>query len=72
MLLTDDERRRFADYLLIEAESAEGMAAQMATLPGPVMAELAKRERTIAAASRLVAQRLTSGESMTVASEDKS
>lgn len=71
MLLTDAERLKFADYLEMDAESSEKVAIQFEKLGGPPMVMLAKQERTIAAASRLIAKRLRSVESMSIGAKGK-
>ncbi len=67
MILTDAERLKFIDYLDTCANDGEGIAKQMETLPGPAMAAMAKRERAIMAAYRIVANRLRDTQSMTLA-----
>jgi hypothetical protein len=64
--LTDQERQRFADWLEMEADSNEGLAAQMDKIAGPMMGEVSKRQRIEAAAMRLIAKRLRSTESMSI------
>lgn len=64
-LLTDDERRRFAEWCERNADTAFGMAAQMDKLGGPV-ALLAQKERNEAMAYRIVARILRATESMTI------
>lgn len=66
MLLTDDERLRFTEYLDLESESAKGIAEQMEKLAGPAGQVLAKQERLYAAAARLIADRLRSTDSFVV------
>jgi hypothetical protein len=66
MTLTDAERLKFADYCDRSAADAEGIAKQMATLPGPMMEVLVKRERAKAAAYRIVSNHLRNAESMTL------
>lgn len=64
MLLTDQERQRFADWLKIEADSSEAMAGQMKKISVPFgMADhLGQR----ADACRLIERLLRSSESMTI------
>ena len=69
MTLTDSERLKFVDYLDECADNAEGIAKQMASLPGPMMEVIAKRERNFAAAYRIVANRLRDVETMSVQPE---
>jgi len=58
MLLTQEERDKFATYLAMEADSSEGMASQMekTNLPSVVI----KKYKTEAMACRIVAQMLRS------------
>ena len=60
--LTDQEREKFAAYLRQEAEVSDGLAKQMTAMPG--VGDIAKKYRTEAAASFIVAGILTGGESM--------
>ena len=66
MLLTNQERGKFALYCDNCAETAKGMAGQMEKLSGPVMVELVKRENLKVAAFSIVAAELRSAESMTL------
>lgn len=66
MLLSDEELARFADWLELQAESNDQIAAQMEQVAGPAMAAVAKFNRTEAAAMRVVLKRLRSTESMTI------
>ncbi|HVJ72089.1 MAG TPA: hypothetical protein VM531_11390 [Sphingomicrobium sp.] len=66
LLLTDDERQKFARYLEQSAHSANGIADQLQQLKSPLMAQLALRERKFAAAALLIADRLRQTESQTV------
>jgi hypothetical protein len=63
--LTQEERDRFAAYLEMDAASSKAIAEQMVNLPGAAMAELVRRERIVAAACLLIAQRLRSTQSET-------
>lgn len=68
MLLTDAERERFATYLELEAESDEGIATQMETLPHVPQA-LVKKLRTEGMAAKIIAAKLRSAESMSIRRE---
>lgn len=63
-LLTDEERKRFVQWLLEDAESSELIAKQMLNLPGlSAVAEMNLRE---AEAERLIAKKLLNTESFTI------
>jgi hypothetical protein len=62
MLLTKEDRVRFAAYLIQDAESAEMIAKQMEKIPGSPIAQLAAQNMELAKASRIVAERLRGGE----------
>ena len=66
MLLTDQERERFIQYLQLCAETSEGMAKEIAKLPGGGMEVLEKRERMKATAYRVILADLQSAEKMTL------
>jgi len=66
LLLTEQERHRFADWLEMEAASSEGLALELDKLFGGSVAAIAKQHRMEAAASRLIAKKLRSIESMTI------
>ena len=70
LLLSNQERDRFASFLRLEAETAEGMAEQIKKLPGPMMEVLAKKYRTEALACRVVEKILTSGETMEISRKE--
>jgi hypothetical protein len=63
LLLTDHERERFAAYLEAEAESADGIAAQMETIR--THEAIIKRFRLEAIAARIIAAKLRATESFT-------
>lgn len=65
LLLTEQERCRFADWLEHEAVVAAGMAAQMETL-GPHGVLVAEREKRYASAAAFIAARLRATESMSI------
>lgn len=66
MLLSDDERRRFSEYLRRDADSSTAIAEQMEKLGGPPGKTLAENERRYAAAANLIADRLDATESMSI------
>lgn len=66
MLLTNEERQRFADYLEMDAESGEQLAAQMDKMKNPITDQLAKQHRIEAQAARIVARRLRAAQDMTI------
>ena len=57
MLLTGDERERFATWLEREANTASGLVEQMEKL-GPHAAPMVAREKAEAAAALLIARKL--------------
>lgn len=59
MLLTDQERERFAAWLEHEAATDAGLVEQMEKL-GPQMAMLATRKKAEAAAALMIARKLRS------------
>jgi len=63
-LLSAEERHRFADWLEEEAETAEGLVAQMKQMNAPDV--VWKQYSLEAAANLIVARRLRATESMTV------
>lgn len=67
-MLTEAERVKFADYLELEADSNEQLAAEMGKTPSGLIEALAKKYRMEAAAMRLVANRLRATESQAVSS----
>lgn len=69
MILTTQERLRFAEYAKAEAESCEQFAKQMENIPH--VAVLAKREKSKYAAWTIVALELSARtEEFSVGSED--
>jgi hypothetical protein len=66
LLLTDEERQRFADWLEMSADSNEQIAAQMERVGSPPMMAVAKLNRTEAAAMRVVLRKLRTTESMSI------
>lgn len=56
MLLTDEERKKFAAWCELEAKGCDALAEQMAKLPVP--ADLVRMYRATAAAARHIARRL--------------
>jgi len=66
MLLTKEEREKFAAYLQQDAESSDAMAKQFDKMSSPVVREMAKRERSYAAACLLIIHKLLSAEDMTL------
>lgn len=64
MLLTDDERSRFKNYLRVEAESNKAIIEQMAKMPG--LEAVTKNKRNEVAALLIVIRMLeqTSSESI--------
>ncbi len=64
LLLTEEERIRFAEYLEREAASDEAMIKQMESIGAPK--EMIKRYRTQMVASGIVAARLRSIEDMSI------
>jgi len=65
-LLTDEEKRRFSEWLQIQIDSGKGMAEQMEKMSGAVGAELVKREQIKIAAYLVVYKEINSGESWQV------
>lgn len=70
-LLSDTERRRFVEWLLLEATDANSMADQMEKMGGPAGPILARRERHYAVAATIIAERLSKTESVTVESGEE-
>lgn len=66
LLLTPQERDRFAAWLEHEATVAQGLIAQMEKL-GPMSAPLIARERAEAAAALLIARKLRATHTDTLA-----
>lgn len=64
--LTDAERDKFAAYCRQEAASSKGIVEQFLKAGGPVMETLAQRERLLVAAHTVVADRLLTGERVTI------
>lgn len=64
LLLTDDERARFAAYLERTAADDEAMIAQMEKIKAPEV--LIKRTRTEALAAKIIAAKLRSIESVSI------
>lgn len=64
ILLTKEERIRFATHCQLEAESYEGMAKQMEKLPN--MEPMVKHQRRYAFAYAIVAKHLLSQEEQTI------
>lgn len=58
MLLTDDERRRFAEYLEQDAASGEAILSQLEKLPG--MDAIIRKTQAEVAATKIVAKKLRS------------
>ena len=65
MLLTNDERQKFAQWLEILAASNKGIAEQAKAL-GPVGEIIAKRELIEAAAAILIADKLRATETVSI------
>ena len=63
-LLSPEERKRFSAWLLMEASVSEELMVQMKKLN--VAAAFLDRERIYVAAARVVANRLTTGEDVTI------
>ena len=61
MLLSDQERKRFIEYLEVEVYSAEGIVTQMEKLPG-VPKQLIEQNQRLAAACKVLIKQLGSGE----------
>lgn len=68
LLLTDDERARFAAYLERTAADDEAMITQMEAIKAPEV--LIKRTRTEAIAAKIIAAKLRSIESVNVSSTE--
>lgn len=64
MLLSDEERKKFADWLENEAATANSMIEQMKklNLPDAIM----QREKAEAAAALIIARKLRGTESMSI------
>lgn len=69
-LLTDQERQRFIEYLEMEADSNDQMAGHLERIGGPAMLAVANMHRGESNALRIVAKRLKSIESITVAPKE--
>ncbi len=67
-LLDRHEKDRFGSWCEMQASTCEGMAAQMDKMLTGVTDSLAKRERMKAAAFKIVANEIMSGEEMSVGS----
>lgn len=65
-LLTDEEKRRFLQWLELQAESSRAMLKQFESLPSAVAEAMTAREKRDLAGFLTVAHYLRSGESMTV------
>lgn len=65
MLLSEEERRRFAAYLRRDAESNRLISEQLMKLGGP-MSEIGRRKRLDAAAEDVVARMLEEAETATI------
>jgi hypothetical protein len=65
LLLSTQERDRFAAWLEHEAATAKGLIEQMEKL-GPHVAPLVAREKAEAAAALLIARKLRATESMSI------
>lgn len=65
LLLTDQERERFAAWLEHEATVERGLIEQMEKL-GPAFTLMVKHKATEAAAALVIAQKLRSTQSMTL------
>lgn len=65
MLLTNEERERFAAWLEHEASTAKILIEQMEKL-GPHAAPLVAREKAEAAAAMLIAAKLRATQSMSI------
>ena len=68
MILSDHERRKFADYCRIMADSANLIAEQLEKMPG--MDKLASRERLKYLAYDIVAKDIMTGEVQTILSTE--
>jgi hypothetical protein len=66
MILTIEERIKFAAYLEEDARSNELLAEQMEKLPNAAILQLAREKKFLAVASRLVAKELRAGETFEV------
>lgn len=64
MLLTDEERKKFAEYLETDVMSSEALLRQMEKLPG--METFAKKTRIEIAAMMMVAKRLRNTELVSI------
>lgn len=71
IILTDEERDRFAKWCEINAESADGMASQLEQHPVGTIAVLAKQLKFEAAACAFTAKKLRSTETFTVGKDDQ-
>jgi transcription initiation factor TFIIIB Brf1 subunit/transcription initiation factor TFIIB len=67
MLFSDDERRRFSEWLRQEATTAKQLIEQMEKLP--IGSALAKGEKIYAAACVVIASRLEKTETVTIRSD---
>jgi hypothetical protein len=68
MLLTDEERKKFAAYLRQDAMSNRLLAKQLATMPSPTMKRLHDQKIAEATAEEMVAHILESTSSATISS----
>jgi hypothetical protein len=64
--LTSSERLRFLEYLRQEVASNEAIIRQMEKMGGPVMEALTRRYRAEVAACKVVANKLTNVENVTL------
>lgn len=69
-LLTDEEKRRFLQWLETQAESSRAMLKQFESLPPAVAEALTAKEKRDLAGFLIVANHLRSGESMTIGEGD--
>jgi hypothetical protein len=66
LLLSPQERDRFAAYLEREAESGKQMLGQFKTLPPAIAEQMVSREQQYVSACIIIAAKLRSVEDMTI------
>jgi hypothetical protein len=69
MILSAEERKKFADYLEQDARDTEGIIGQLQNAPG--MDPLARKLKVEATAQRIVAAKLRSMETMGLETDKK-
>lgn len=68
-LLSNEEKQRFSEWLMLQIESSKGMLGQFEKLPPAIGMELIKREKLKLAGYSIVLEDIQSGENMTITGE---